>query len=238
LTPDELLPIAQEDGIPIAWVPPPSVLKALAAAPRDRRYAVLLDNRDLILNDCGRLTSQCTDPWISNERTLLIRAIDAFNAGHHEAAMALAVALGEGLALWASEPRVIAFDSKADAEAWEKVRTDKRNHYKLAQIEIEQFASDSFKRDRQTQRLALISPIPRFFAPFYGKPGESVPDTVSRHATVHRPTISHFSELNAVLAIMLAVSFLRDQEEWSQEVRHDDANAAQNDWGTETQSEE
>jgi hypothetical protein len=216
LTPEELLPIAEEDGIPIAWIPPPTVLKALAAASSPDRLAVLFTHRRAVLESCRSLLAECDDAWISDERALLRRALDALDAGYHEAAMALALVLGERLAIWASEPRVHVFESKADHDAWTAKRKPK---YSMARLELSGVAPNQRLERFEVLRHALIGPIPRFFTPFYADQGQPIPDTVSRHAAVHQPTVKHFSEENALLGIMLSTSILREQQEWCEEVR-------------------
>ena len=71
-------------------------------------------------------------------------------------------------------------------------------------------------------RHALIAPIPKFFTPYYANQGQPVPETVSRHATVHQPTVAHLSRDNALLVIMLSTSILREQQSWCEEVRADE----------------
>src|SRR5262249_12300686 len=71
---------------------------------------------------CDALVRECNDPWVGDEQALVQRALAAFRAGHHEAAMALAVSIGEPLANWASTPRVRGFLSEADRDTWEKKR--------------------------------------------------------------------------------------------------------------------
>ncbi|MEQ8438772.1 MAG: hypothetical protein RIB65_14860 [Ilumatobacter fluminis] len=222
LTPDQLLPIARESGIPIAWVPPSKVLKMLVAAEPLDRMQVLLSVETEVVNQCRNLMNECDDLWIEEERTLVGRSIDAYTAGFHEAAMALAVAIGEPLALWASEPRVQAFDSEAEKLAWE---TQKKSagKYGVARLELAAVAPGDRLNRIEVLRHALIGPIDKFFTPFYARPGEQVPETVSRHATVHRPTVAHLSKENALLAIMLDVSILRQQQAWAEEVRMDEA---------------
>ncbi len=221
LTPEQILPLALEDGIPVAWVPPTDVLQALVAAPKDRRLELLLTHRDTILDKCRTLVRQCSDAWIKDQRTLVDRALDAFAEEHHEAAMALAVVVGEPLAVWASEPRVRVFDSKTDMDAWENKK--RRGKYCLAKAELAAVAPTAKLRRFEVLRHALIGPIPKFFTPFHGEPGELIPDTVSRHATVHKPIVAHFSVENALLALMLVTSILREEQEWCVEVRMDNA---------------
>jgi hypothetical protein len=41
----------------------------------------------------------------------------------------------------------------------------------------------------------------------------------SRHVVAHQATVQHFSVENALLAVMLVASLLRDKQAWSEEVR-------------------
>jgi hypothetical protein len=185
------------------------------AGNQSRSYAVLAH--------CGELLGICADEWLRDDQVLLLRAIDALKAGHHEAAMALAVAVGESLGLWASVPRVQSFESEAEKRSWDSVR--KSHKYSLAKIELAAVGSAHKLKRYEVLRHALIAPIPKFFTPFHARPGEVVPDTVSRHATVHQPTVAHLTADNALVATMLGTSILRDQQSWCDEVRMDEAMA-------------
>lgn len=221
LTPEQILPIATHAGIPVAWVPPAAVLKDLVAAPPQDRMRVLRDHEPSIVSHCYSLLGECDDPWVAGDLTLVSRALETYEAGFHEAAMALAVAVGEPLALWASEPRVKAFESEQERADWEKAKKKKR--YSLAKLEIGAVKPGEKLKRFDVLRHALIGPIPKFFAPFHARPGEVIPDTVSRHATVHKPTVKHLSRENALLALMLCVSILREMQDWAEEVRHEEA---------------
>jgi hypothetical protein len=223
LTPEQILPVAIVDGIPVAWVPPADVLKALVGTPSGRRVAELTKHTDEILKDCRTRIGQSNDELAADESTLVRRALDAFEAGYHEAAMALAVAVGESLALWASEPRVHFFDSREEMIAWDELR--KKEKYNLAKLELAAVSPAQPTNPHEVLRHALIGPIPRFFTPFWGREGEAMPATTSRHATVHKPTVRHLSTENALLAIMLATSILRESQAWCEEVRIMDVHA-------------
>jgi hypothetical protein len=132
----------------------------------------------------------------------------------------LPVAVGEPLALWASVPRVQMFESDQAEQEWEANREKRK--YRLAKLELEA-AGPGPPRAVKAHRKALIAPIPRFFTPFHGKQDEKIPDTVSRHATVHQPTVEHLSRKNALLALILCVSLLRQQQDWAEEIRNYDA---------------
>lgn len=222
LTPDQILPIATDSAIPVAWVPPGHVLRALAAAAPTDRVRVLLVHEAEILDECRTLLKECEDAWVKEERTLITRAVAAYDAGFFEAAMALAVAIGEPLALWASEPRVQSFDSEAAKVAWE-AKKKAVGRYGVAKLELGAVNPGDKLNRIEILRHALIGPIDKFFTPFHANPGEQIPPTVSRHATVHKPTVTHLSKQNALIALMLDVSILREQQEWAVEVRMEEA---------------
>ena len=221
IKPEGILAVAKETGIPVAWVPPSDILKGLVSAAPADRLAIIRSHAGEIIAQCDQLLSECRDNWLGDERVLVGRAIEAFKAGHHEAAMALAVSVGEALALWASVPHVLMFDSAEEQDAWAKMRGS--NKYKLAETELAAVGTQRELKRVEILRHALIAPIPKFFTPFYARPGETIPATVSRHATVHKPTVKHLSFDNALLAIMLCVSILREQQAWCERVRDEEA---------------
>jgi hypothetical protein len=217
LDPNLLFRIAKEDGIPVAWVPPPGVLIDLAAAPdRHARMAVLLSREREIIDHCTAIVRACNDQWVAGERRLVEAAVAAYMAGHREAAMALAVSIGEPLAVWASKPRVQSFESEAERDAWEMHRV-KAGRYGGAALELSTVGAD-LSRHELLQKI-LIAPIPRFFTPWFPNKGQPMPTGLSRHVVAHQATSQHFSRENALLAVMLVASILRAMQAWSEEVR-------------------
>jgi hypothetical protein len=208
IDPKALLAVA-DSGIPVAWVPRPQILRTLVSAAPADRVAILWTHVADVIAHCGELLTECRDPSIRGERRLVGRAVEAFKAGHYEAAMALSVLVGETLAFLASYRRQ-AFESEAAMQVWEQQLTNSK--YRLARLELDVTTPSQAVERIQVVRRALIAPIPKFFTPFYGHPGEAIPDMVSRHATVHKPTVEHLTPQNALLAIMLCTSLLRDEE--------------------------
>jgi len=249
LRPDEITALASTNSIAVVWVPPAAVIRGLVAVPADRRAAVLMSVESAVVANCRTTLAECDDPWLDNDRTLVIRAFDAFQAGHHEAAMALGAAVGEPLAAWASEPRVRAFDSQEDAQeygqlryglpksatpqeaaSWkarvaelkkEGVTSSNYRKYTIAAVELRGDAP-GYRFAPTAWRRAFISPIPHFFTPYHAEDGEPIPELASRHATVHQPTVEHLNRYNALTTLMLVTSILREQQEWSAEVRAQD----------------
>jgi hypothetical protein len=189
----------------------------LESAPtRDARLAVLRARREQILEQCDIVVAECNDPWIADEQGLTMRALSAFSAGHSEAAMALAVSIGEPLATWASTPRVKTFLSAADKDNWERKRKEIRK-YRWVADELNGFPV-SVDKDN-VLRSAVIAPIVAFFKPFHVEKGDSIPDALSRHVVAHCATLSHYSLENALIALMLITSLLREMQGWCEEVR-------------------
>jgi hypothetical protein len=71
----------------------------------------------------------------------------------------------------------------------------------------------------------LITPISSFFTDWWPSSGKPVPSKLSRHVVAHHANVEHFTPVNALLALMLVVSILREQQEWSTEVRIMDSEA-------------
>jgi hypothetical protein len=214
LPPDSILPIG-EQGIPIKWVPVQDVLTNLAAAPPDDQVAVIEANQKRILGDCRAIIDKLSDSSLSDARRLVLRAFDTFSAGYHEGALALSVAVAEEHALWAGTIRAGLVAAQGGGNLEEIVERYRRNlrrkKYQLARIEL---GSGTLSHDFDVPRKALIAPIPKFFTPFYPGSGQPAPDALSRHVVAHRPTIGHFSTGNAILAMMLATSLLKEREEY------------------------
>ena len=208
LTPNQIVPIADESGIPIAWVPSAEVLAQIAAVDVSDRIGVLLSHEDEVLGQCESLLLSCSDPLIDDAQSLAQRALLAFHAGHHEAAMALAVNVAEGLALWASRRRDFMFEGRQSDEAAES----QVSGYALAGEKLRLLDSKEHRSRFDVVHEALLAPIPSFFAKYRIEDGDPIPDTASRHATVHQPTCAHLSRSNALLSLMLCVSLLRHQQ--------------------------
>jgi hypothetical protein len=221
LKPEQLLPIAGE-GIPVAWVPSPVILKELVAAQPGKRIDLLMSRAEEIVSQCRLLLDEChvtSFTSFNDRKLLLLRALDTFEAAYHEAAMALAVVVAEGPAVWASRLYVgvlasVGVSSSTPGEYMQKIEKrirdmTKNQRYRLAETELN---SPILWHGFDVPRRALLAPVPRFFHSFQVDKGDPVPDALSRHAVVHEPTVEHFSRENALLAIMLGTSLLRAYE--------------------------
>lgn len=208
LPPHKILPIAAESGIPIAWVPSAEVLAEIAAVSASERMGVLLSHEDEVLDQCESLLRSCSDPEIDDALPLARGALRAYRAGHHEAAMSLAVNVAEGLALWASRRPDFIYESRQTDETAES----QVGRYGLADFKLKMLNSEEHRSRFDVVHEALLAPVPSFFAEYRMENGDPIPDTASRHATVHQPTCDHLSPANALLSLMLCASLLRHQQ--------------------------
>lgn len=216
IDPTLLRTISEQDGIPVAWVPPANVLVGLVrASDRSERLEHLMTHQDEITAQCAELLAECCDPWLTDDQALVGKALDAYRQGHHEAAMALAVSVGEPLAAWASTPRVRAFENTTDRDAWEKIRAGSK--YRWASKELATIGADI--SSYVFLESVLMAPIPRFFTPWTPESGKPAPEALSRNVVAHQATLAHFTRENALVGLMLDISILRAQQEWSQDVR-------------------
>ena len=184
--------IAAENGIPVAWVPPPQVLAELASVEPDQRMSVLRECEEIVLDQCAALIEESDDPAVRDAQTLARNAVSAFTEGHHQAAMALAVAVSEGLALWAAHQELLVFDSEEERIAYEKSLKEAKKADEIRSVKYERaehlFGFLASRKDHSlwlTHWRAVLSPIPRFFTPLLRRAGRS--DSSNDLAACDRP---------------------------------------------------
>ena len=217
--PGDLLLISYVEGIPVAWVPRREIVQALAQAPDSVVRVQILEDRDEeILEDCAAALAECRDPWLGSDYVLAGRAMEAYRAGHTEAAMALAVSLAEPLAVWISTERTMPFDAKEMRQARkEAVSLYGRSKYLWA--DKKWFAGQGLDMTALTfKERVLAGPVPSFFAEFKMDSGKLPLANLSRHVVAHQPTVEHFTRHNARLALMLVCSILREQQSYCAEL--------------------
>ena len=135
--------------------------------------------------------------------------------------MALAVAVAERLALAAAKHELlieqVIFDSTEDQTEYANLKISR---YERPKHLLDHLESNDDRRSWLVYFEALLAPVPRFFTRYFVERGDPVPETTSRHATAHNPTVAHLSEENALIAIMLCTSLLRETQSWL-EYEHD-----------------
>lgn len=191
--------IIQDEGIPLVWVPRSSIVEQIVAAPDwQSRMALLLEHRLNLVADCRDVLESVSHTALIDQVPLVRRAVDAFEAGHPEAAQALAVVVTETVV-----SRTIEVDRKYA-----------RNHGGTYAVTAEQVLFDPhfvpFTRLRQR---AALAPIAVFYTEWWPGMGTPAPDKLSRQVTVHHAQLDHYTSGNATIAILLATSVLRGVQE-------------------------
>jgi hypothetical protein len=181
--------VIQDEGLPIVWVPRAEIVEAmLAAEHRSARIDVLLDHIPEVLADCRSMLQQVSHITLTKQVSLAVRALEAFEAGYHEPAQALAVIVTE-----TAVTRVL---GESYVDVAKKVVFDP-DHVTFAQLRLR----------------AALAPIARFYTPWRPSWGKPPPTALSRHVTVHQADCGHYTRANAAVAVLLVTSVLRASQE-------------------------
>jgi hypothetical protein len=179
----QLLGLA-EAGIPVTWVPRASILAELLEADPEERLNVLLAHRDEILSDCATVSAPTRTGPFAQQATFLGEAITAFNHGLHAAAQALAASV---------------MDTLLRRAVHEPVR---RGYYNKVKDTVD---SITFP---ELAWAVTHWPVLTALATFNGE--DAVPPMFNRHATAHAVNDIQYTTTNALVAVMLATSVLRE----------------------------
>lgn len=186
--------IVARDGIPIVWVPRRAIVAELmVAGGRDVRLEILEAHYAEIISDCRRCLRGCSRPETADAVTLANRALTAYAKGIHEAGQALAVVIAE---------RVISDHLGGGPGPGSYARAKEHARFNVHMMLAE------------LRRAAALAPIVRFYTEWYPSSGDPAPADLSRHVSVHHPSLQQYSRPNALLALMLVVSLLREVTEW------------------------
>jgi len=188
---DVLNEILNDDGIPLVWVPRATIVARLfSATDRSQRISVLMQERDAVIVDCQAIACEIGHRRLDGAQPLAQAAVAALASGHHEAAQALSVVVAESALKMAL--------AKSYSMISHEVRIDAR------EVGI-----------RTLRYRAALAPVARFYTPYYASINEK-PDALSRHVSVHFAEADHYTEENALLAVLLMTSVLRALDDyWS-----------------------
>jgi len=186
---DVVTTIIRDDGIPLVWVPRAEILEDLLEADdREARVAVLLARIDDLVEDCRDVLEDVDDQSLAGQKPLAVNAVDSLADGHFEAAQALAVTVTETA-----------------------VMRSLKGSYK--QVKTQVLFDPDLVPWTQLRLRAALAPIASFFTPWRPSDGVPAPAALSRHVSVHQANVEHYSQGNAVIAVLLVVSVLRALQE-------------------------
>jgi len=187
-----------QEGTPLAWVPPADVIRQLlVASDAPARTAVLDDCRPEILASCSEALAAVTDARFSAQKTLLEECVRMTERGMFSGAQALAANV------WDTLVRGLAFANPA----W---LTDKGWWPGYAEIgrSVPTVDVDDDATIGQFRKAAVFLPFAKTLEEFRRQ--HPVPEGFNRHATAHAAGALQYTAANAVIALMLAVSVLRE----------------------------
>jgi hypothetical protein len=189
--------VLMQEGIPLAWVPPADVIRQLLTADDTASRAQVIDDcRPAILTSCEAALAAVTDTRFSAQRALLEECVRMAEHGMFSGAQALAANV------WDTLIRGLAF---ANSD-WLKPNGQWPGYGKV--LESIPAVEDDDPTIRQFREAAAFLPFPRALEAFW--PPAPVPQNFNRHATAHAAAATQYTPVNAVSAVMLAVSVLRD----------------------------
>jgi hypothetical protein len=185
---EQLEVILVDEGIPLMWVPGPSVVQALLEAEDARSRRRIIGRRWMrIINDCEAVIGGIANSELQHERSFALDCVRAIRGGHSSAAQALAAnLLDTALCHLEKDDRVQFTDNKF-----------KQNGVR-------------FNLDDYTVRAALtFAPVWSAHSRFFVNRGDSIPRRFGRHPSVHAVSKSQYTRINAVIAVMLVASVLK-----------------------------
>ncbi|MEU9654358.1 hypothetical protein AB0E00_36455 [Streptomyces sp. NPDC048110] len=193
----EMVPVLEE-GVPLAWVPSaPVIRRLLVATDGQARARVLEANTEEIVTACREALSAVTHPDLQQQTVLLGDCLTMIETNLSSGAQALAASVWDTVyrAVWRADPSLKTagfFKYKDVAKKLPKVNLDDSTLLQFRQA-------------------CVFAPFVRVCDDFYDS--HPVPSAFNRHATTHATGAIQYSRANALTALMLAVSLVRELEQ-------------------------
>ncbi|MFF2331699.1 MULTISPECIES: hypothetical protein [unclassified Streptomyces] len=195
-----------QEGVPLAWVPPADVIRLLLSADdASSRSKVIDDCRPEILISCREALSAVTDERLTAQRELLEECARAIENGTFSSAQALAANV------WDNLMRGIAFANP------DLLTSDGRWSYGHIKRSAPSVEAEEDATIGEFRRAAIFLPLPKTLEQFFHP--KPVPRSFNRHATAHATGTAQYTVPNAMTALMLAVSVLREIDDQAYVVR-------------------
>lgn len=183
---EEVEQVVMVDGIPLYGLPRTSITEALLRADGASGRREILGRRwKSISADCRTAVEGCSSEAVSSYLPFARAALNALDAGHTEAAQALAGSLVDAI--------LSSYFGK-DRTQYTPDRKGKRTKDAYDEFSVRQFIA--------------FAPMWQTYQQFFTTDGDTVPTTFSRNATAHTVSRRQFSRRNAVQGLMVACSLL------------------------------
>jgi hypothetical protein len=183
---EEVEQVVMVDGIPLYGVPRTSTAEALIRADAASKRRDILGRRwKTISADCRDAVEGCTSGAVASYVPFAVAAVDALDAGHTEAAQALAGSVVDAI--------LSSYFGK-DRYKYTPDKKGKRTKDAYDEFNVRQFIA--------------FAPMWQTYQQFFVTGGDKVPTTFSRNATTHTVSRRQFNRRNAVQGLMVACSLL------------------------------
>ncbi len=195
---DAAISIIVDEGIPLVWVPRAAIVAALvAAADAEARDEILLASRDEIADDCRAVLGEITAPELKPLAELAAEAVTALRDGHRSSAQALAGNIFDTLLRDAARRGVIFAGPPVGYFKYDKIRK-----------QITPVSDDTVIRRFRAD--CVLSASLLALQPY--DPSSPPPARFVRHATAHCARPEQYTPVNAIVAVMLMTSMLREAQ--------------------------
>lgn len=185
LTIEEVEAVVMLDGIALYAVPRTEIAEQLVHAQTTAARRDVLGRRwKAISADCRIAVQNCTADPVARYGVFLLSALDALDAGNTNAAQAMAA-------------------SVIDTVINEYFGGD-RQKYTPGGKTKDAAAYEGFT----LREFVAFAPLWQAYQPYWTSKGDPIPQSFSRHATVHGVSARQFSRRNAVQAVMFAAGLL------------------------------
>ena len=183
---EEVQSVVMVDGIALYGLPRTSIADALIRADSAAKRRDILGRRwKAISADCRAAVEGCKSQAVSSFVAMAVRALDVLDAGHTQAAQALAGALLDSIVnSYLGKDRYL-------------YTPDKRGN-----------RTNSAYDDFTAHEYIALAPVWQAWQKFFPEEGLPVPHTFSRHATAHTVSTRQYTRRNAVQALMIVGSLI------------------------------
>jgi hypothetical protein len=184
--------MVERDGIPLAWVPRGEIVVGLVRAEGiEARRAILADREADIIQDCFTCLDDVDAPELTEFVASVREAARAFQDQHAKPAQALAtVVLDATLRLLFATPDF----------SYAGIRRKLTGVWDNAPL-------------RYMRSALVLAAIPDALEQFWPGRGDQVPVRFNRHASTHTIHVEQYTRTNALVAIMVITSLLREAHE-------------------------
>lgn len=179
----------EQTGWAIVWLPRYEVVSALLAASPHERESVLVAYSPELVDDAGECARSVRHADLRFLGECVAEIADSIRAGRHRAAQALA------------------------ASVLTELIQGILGHKKLAEVHSE-YGKPWEEESIQLLRFALItSTIPVALSNFFRDNGDPMPSSFNRHAVAHGASPVQFTEVNALVGLLLVAALTRELQE-------------------------